>query len=97
MPRARQSCVIPGKRSAKRAERAIKHLTQATGGPSYFPETVEEVTSLMRQIAADIRNQYTIAYTPAEVASAGFREIAIDLVGTDKRNTVRHRPGYFSE
>lgn len=85
------------KRSAKRAERAIKYLTRATGGPAYFPATVDEVTSLMRQIAADIRNQYTIAYTPATVAGAGFREIAIDLVGTDKRNIVRHRPGYFSE
>ena len=85
------------KRSAKRAERAIKYLTRATGGPAYFPATVGEVTALMTQIAADIRNQYTIAYTPATVAGAGFREIAIDLVGTDKRNTVRHRPGYFGE
>ena len=84
------------KRSAKRAERAIKYLTRATGGPSYFPATVDEVTSLMRQIAADIRNQYTIAYTPAAVG-AGFREITIDLVGADKRDVVRHRPGYFSE
>lgn len=85
------------KRSAKRAERAIKHLTHATGGPAYFPATVDEVTSLMRQIAADIRNQYTIAYAPAAAAGAGFREITIDLVGADKRNIVRHRPGYFSE
>jgi VWFA-related protein len=83
------------KRSAKRAERAIKHLTGATGGPAYFPSTVDEVTSLMDQIAADIRNQYTIAYTPT--AAAGFREIRIDLEGTDKRNTVRHRPGYFAQ
>jgi len=85
------------KRSAKRAERAIKYLTRATGGPAYFPATVDEVTSLMTQIAADIRNQYTIAYTPATVTAAGFREINIDLVGSDKRNSVRHRPGYFGE
>ncbi len=84
------------KRSAKRAERAIKYLTRATGGPAYFPATVDEVTSLMDQIAADIRNQYTIAYTPAP-AAPGFREISIDLVGADKHDTVRHRPGYFSE
>jgi len=83
------------KRSAKRAERAIQCLTRATGGPAYFPATVGEVTSLMDQIAADIRNQYTIAYTPT--AAAGFRAIRIDLEGTDERNTVRHRPGYFAE
>jgi VWFA-related protein len=85
------------KRSAKRAERAIRYLTRATGGPAFFPATVDEVTALMHQIAADIRNQYTIAYTPAAGVAPGFREIAIELVGTDKRNTVRHRPGYFSE
>lgn len=85
------------KRSAKRAERAIKHLTRATGGPAYFPETVEEITSLMRQIALDIRNQYTIAYAPLDGAAPGFREIRIDLVDASKRNTVRHRPGYFAE
>ena len=84
------------KRSAKRAERAIKYLTRATGGPAYFPATVDEVTSLMKQIAADIRNQYTIAYTPV-AAGPGFREISIDLVDADKRDVVRHRPGYFSE
>ncbi len=85
------------KRSAKRAERAIKYLTRATGGPAYFPATVDEVTSLMQQIALDIRNQYTIAYTPLAAATPGFREIRIDLTGTARRNTVRHRPGYFAE
>lgn len=85
------------KGSAKRAARAIKHLTRATGGPAYFPATVDEVTSLMRQIAMDIRNQYTIAYTPIEKPGGGFREIRIDLVDVPKRASVRHRPGYFVE
>lgn len=85
------------KRSAKRAERAIRHLTRATGGPAYFPATVDQVTSLMQRIAADIRNQYTIAYAPSEKTIAGFREIRIDLVDVPKRASVRHRPGYFVE
>jgi Ca-activated chloride channel family protein len=85
------------KRSAKRAERAIRHLTRATGGPAYFPVTVDEVTSLMQQIAMDIRNQYTIAYAPTENPAAGFREIRIDLVNAPKHSAVRHRPGYFAE
>ncbi len=85
------------KRSAKRAERAIRHLTRATGGPAYFPATVDAVTSLMRQIATDIRNQYTIAYAPTERPAGGFREIRIDLVDAPKRASVRHRPGYFVE
>ena len=85
------------KRSAKRAERAIKYITRATGGPAYFPETVDEVTALTRQIALDIRSQYTLVYTPPENKAPGFRQIDIQLVGSAKRNTVRHRPGYFAE
>ena len=83
--------------SAKRAERAIKYITRATGGPSYFPDTVDEVLSLTKQIAYDIRNQYTIAYTPKDLEAKGFRPVEIKLVGKGRKNTVRHRPGYFAE
>jgi len=83
--------------SAKRAQRAIKHITRATGGPAYFPDTVDEVLNLTKQIAFDIRNQYTITYTPTDLESKGFRQIEIKLTGKAKKNTVRHRPGYFAE
>jgi Ca-activated chloride channel family protein len=85
------------KGSAKRAQRAIKYITRATGGPSYFPDTVDEVLSLTKQIAYDIRNQYTIAYTPKDLDTKGFRQIEIKLIGKGRKNTVRHRPGYFAE
>ncbi len=84
------------KRSAKRAERAIKYITRATGGPAYFPETVDEVKALTHQIALDIRNQYTVVYTPPEGKPSGFRQIKVELVGDAKKNSVRHRPGYYA-
>ncbi len=84
------------KRSAKRAERAVKYITGATGGPAYFPETVDEVTALTHQIALDIRNQYTLVYSPPEGKPPGFRQIKVELVGDAKKNTVRHRPGYYA-
>jgi VWFA-related protein len=86
------------RRSAKRAERALKYISRATGGPSYFPETVDEVQALTKRIAADIRNQYTITYTPAESSAApGFRRLRVELEGKAKRNQVRHRPGYYAQ
>jgi VWFA-related protein len=86
------------RRSAKRAERALKYIARATGGPSYFPETVDEVQALTKRIAADIRNQYTITYTPAESnKAAGFRSVRVELEGKAKRNQVRHRPGYYAQ
>ena len=85
------------RRSAKRAERALKYISRATGGPSYFPETVDEVQALTKRIAADIRNQYTVTYTPVENPTPGFRQVKIELEGKAKRNQVRHRPGYYAQ
>ena len=85
------------KRSAKRAQRAIRHVTRSTGGPAYFPVTVDEVSELTKRIAYDIRNQYTLTYSPPEGRPGGFREIRIELQGKAKKYDVRHRPGYFSE
>lgn len=85
------------KRSAKRAERALKYISRATGGPSYFPDTADEVTELTKRIAADIRNQYTITYTPTENDAPGFRRVLVELDGKAKRNQVRHRPGYYAQ
>ena len=85
------------RRSAKRAERALKYIARATGGPSYFPETVDEVTALTKRIAADIRNQYTITYTPEENPTPGFRRVLVELEGKAKKNEVRHRPGYYAQ
>ena len=85
------------RRSAKRAERALKYIARATGGPAYFPETADEVQTLTKRIAADIRNQYTITYTPGENPQPGFRQVRVELEGGAKKHEVRHRPGYYGQ
>ena len=85
------------KGSAKRASRAIRYVSRATGGPAYFPTTVDEVSALTQQIAHDIRNQYTLTYSPAGDKPPGFRRIKIELTGQNKRHKVRHRPGYYAK
>ena len=35
-----------------------------TGGQAYFPKSVDEVEELCKKIAHDLRNHYTIGYTP---------------------------------
>ena len=51
------------RRAAKRAERHLRSLTRPTGGPAYFPNSSDEVESLTKRIAADIRNQYILEYS----------------------------------
>ncbi len=85
------------RRSAKRATRALRAIVQATGGAAFFPDSVDEVHAITQQVARDIRNQYILAYTPAESATPGFRRVRVELTGKAKRYKVRHRPGYYAQ
>ena len=84
------------RREAQRAQRALKALANATGGDVYFPKDAGEVEKIAHQVARDIRNQYTIAYTPTNTAMDGtFRQIKITAKATGNP-TVRTRSGYYA-
>jgi Ca-activated chloride channel family protein len=77
---------------------ALKQIAHATGGEFFQPETIREVVPLCAQIARDIRNQYTIAYTPTNAAQDGaFRSIQVRAKSQGHDHlVVRTRPGYFA-
>jgi Ca-activated chloride channel homolog len=84
------------KRDAAKARRALKLLTDETGGLAFYPKDVTEVQSLAQEIARDIRNQYTIAYAPQLQALDGsYRQIKV-TVDVPGKPTVRTRAGYFA-
>jgi Ca-activated chloride channel homolog len=84
------------RREAKRAERALNDLAVATGGETFFPKDVSEVERIAHTVARDIRNQYTIQYTPTNQAMDGsFRAIKIAVNGSG-RLTARTRSGYYA-
>jgi len=85
------------RRSARRAQRAIRHIVEATGGAAYFPEGVDDVHAITQQVAHDIRNQYILGYTPTEGKPAGYRQVRVELSGKARRYKARHRPGYYGE
>jgi VWFA-related protein len=83
--------------SAMRAKRALQELATATGGEAFFPEDVSQVDQIAHQVARDIRNQYTVEYTPSNTAMDGtYRKIQID-VNAPGPPIVRTRSGYFAE
>jgi hypothetical protein len=54
---------------------------------------VEEVDSLAEQVAADIRNQYVLAYSPVNQNLDGtYRRIKV----TSGRLNIRTRTGYYA-
>jgi VWFA-related protein len=86
------------KGSAKRAKRALRLIAEQTGGVSFFPENYNDVDSITRQVAHDIRNQYTIGYKPTTPkTTGGFRTVKVEAHAPGyKRLQVRTRTGYYA-
>ena len=83
-------------REAKKAQRAVKELTEASGGIAYYPKEMEEVGGLAMRVAEEIRNQYIIAYTPkVQELDNSYRQIKVTASGRG-RPTVRTRAGYYA-
>jgi len=82
----------------KRAKRALEIIAQRTGGLAFFPKTLDEVDEISRQVAHDIRNQYTIGYKPTNPrTSGGFRQIRVEARAKEhKKLQVRTKSGYYA-
>jgi len=84
------------KREAKKAQRALNELTEFTGGVVFYPKDVSEVERIAHQVAHDLRNQYTIAYTPTNPALDGtFRTVKV-TVKASGNPIARTRSGYYA-
>jgi Ca-activated chloride channel family protein len=82
----------------KKAQQILSSLAEITGGLAYFPKSMDEVEELCRQIARDLRNRYTLGYTPSNTKLDGaWREVKV-AVTPSKAGKVdaRHKPGYFA-
>lgn len=83
-------------REARRAKRALHDLAVASGGLDYYPKDIEEIEKITPEVAREIRNQYTLAYTPTNSNLDGtFRKLAV-TVNAPGRPTVRTRNGYYA-
>jgi Ca-activated chloride channel family protein len=87
------------RRAMKKARTALSQLANATGGLAFFPEDASDTEAICTQIAHDIRNQYTLAYYPSNVARDGsFRSVQVEILpphGSGKLS-VRTRSGYYA-
>ena len=85
------------KRESRHARRVLQSLAEQTGGIAYFPRRLEEVDQIAAQVAADIRQQYTISYQPSKPARlGGYRQVHVDAKANGfSRLQVRTRAGYY--
>jgi Ca-activated chloride channel homolog len=77
---------------------SLKQLAKATGGEVFFPESVKDVLPVCERIARDIRNQYTLTYTPTNTRYDGkYRVIEVKAGAPGReRLMVRTRAGYYA-
>jgi Ca-activated chloride channel family protein len=84
------------RREASKAKRALMTLTEATGGQAFFPKDTSEVERIAHQVARDLRNQYTIAYSPSNSALDGtYRQVKVIATGPN-HPVVRTQSGYYA-
>ena len=88
-----------GRSPSKRAKDDLEKIAALTGGEAYFPKTIDEVAGICRKIARDLRNQYTIGYSPKNTKNDGSeRTIRVTVVppaGTAaSKINIRARSGY---
>lgn len=86
-----------GEEKARRARRALETISLRTGGICFLPKTLDEVDEISRDVAHDIRNQYTIGYKPTTPKSVGgYRTIHVEAHAKGyNKLAVRTRSGYY--
>jgi Ca-activated chloride channel family protein len=83
-------------RDARAAKKALKLLTENSGGLDYYPKDVAEIDKVTPVIAHELRNQFVLAYSSTNQAMDGtYRKVKI-TVNAKGTPAVRTRPGYFA-
>ena len=63
-----------------KAKAFLERLATSTGGKSYFPANASEMTTISKDIAAELRTQYSIGYIPSNDRKDGtFRNIRVNI------------------
>ena len=85
------------KEEAQRARDALQTLSNETGGVAYFPQSLDDVDGIAREVARVIRNQYTVGYHATRAPSlGGYRRVHVEAVGAKHQKLiVRTRNGYY--
>ena len=78
-------------------DKILQDLAEETGGRSFFPYHVDDLDQSFQDIGDELRNQYSIAYQPANYVLDGrYHRIKVE-VPDHKGYQVRARRGYFAK
>jgi VWFA-related protein len=86
------------------ADNVMRSLAEATGGAAFFPRFVGEYPSIYQQVAANLRNEYSIGFVPKVRKLDGkFHKLRVEVPPLDVTHSgkpsklkVRHKKGYYA-
>jgi Ca-activated chloride channel family protein len=82
-------------RGFREAEFVMRQLAQETGGRSFFPAKIEDLSGVYGQIAEELASQYTVGYQSKNAKMDGaFRRIVVQVARPNA--TPRTKRGYFA-
>jgi Ca-activated chloride channel homolog len=84
---------------SKKAKADLVKFAEITGGQAFFPKNLDEVEDITKRIAHDIRNHYTITYTPTNANLDGsYREITVKVAPPKNAGKItwHAKPGYYA-
>ncbi len=75
----------------------LKKLSNATGGITFLTKQSDEAAKFTKQIARDLREQYTLGYVPTINSNLdSFRKIVVQVSSPNSQKLhIRTRPGYL--
>lgn len=77
----------------------LRKLCRETGGIAFFPRPQESVADISQKIARDLREQYTLGYSPEKKHyGSSYRKLAVQVFAPGRgKLQVRTRAGYSAE
>jgi len=74
----------PAELTFAQADNQMRTFAQLTGGYAWFPAFDGEIPGIFKQVAAFLRHQYSLAYSPTNRARDGkYRKIKVEVVNPD--------------
>ena len=78
-------------------DEVLKALADETGGRAFFPYHIDDLNQSFQDIGDELRNQYTITYSPSNfIANGKYHKIKIEIPNHNGYQ-VRARKGYFAK
>ncbi|MGQ9632998.1 MAG: VWA domain-containing protein [Bryobacteraceae bacterium] len=87
---------VQGGVSDTRGDRILKYFSEETGGATFFPFRVTDLSQSFENIANELRHQYNILYRPEPLKTDGsYQSVEVRVQGRNNL-VVRARKGYYA-